>query len=94
MATFREFALRASSLRALEATHIVHPTAVQTAAIPPLLQGRDVIGQACTGSGKTLAFGLPLVESIDERSRALQALVLAPTRELAQQVGGGCSSFT
>jgi ATP-dependent RNA helicase DeaD len=61
---------------------------VQTAAIPPLLQGRDVIGQACTGSGKTLAFGLPLVDSIDERNRAVQALVLVPTRELAQQVGG------
>ena len=68
--------------------HIAHPTPVQTAVIPPLLQGRDVIGQACTGSGKTLAFGLPLVESIEECSRALQALVLAPTRELAQQVGG------
>jgi len=68
--------------------HIAHPTPVQTAVIPPLLQGRDVIGQACTGSGKTLAFGLPLVESLEERSSALQALVLVPTRELAQQVGG------
>jgi ATP-dependent RNA helicase DeaD len=73
---------------------IVHPTAIQTAAIPPLLQGSDVIGQAYTGSGKTLAFGLPLVESIDERSSALQALVLAPTRELAQQVGGVLRQIT
>lgn len=72
----------------------MHPTAIQGAAIPPLLQGRDLIGQACTGSGKTLAFGLPLVESIDERSRALQALVLAPTRELAQQVGGVLDEIT
>ena len=94
MTTFHDFALRASSLKALEATHIVHPTAIQEAAIPPLLQGRDVIGQACSGSGKTLAFGLPLVESIDERSRALQALVLAPTRELAQQVGGVLTQIT
>jgi len=94
LTTFRDFALRASSLKALEATHIVHPTAIQATAIPPLLQGRDVIGQACSGSGKTLAFGLPLVESIDEHSRALQALVLAPTRELAQQVGGVLKQIT
>jgi ATP-dependent RNA helicase DeaD len=94
LTTFRDFALRASSLKALEATHIVHPTAIQAATIPPLLQGRDIIGQACSGSGKTLAFGLPLVESIDERSRALQALVLAPTRELAQQVGGVLKQIT
>lgn len=94
MTTFREFALRASSLRAIEATGIVRPTPIQTAAIPPLLQGRDVIGQACTGSGKTLAFGLPLIESIDESSTTLQALVVAPTRELAQQVGGVLKQIT
>ena len=74
--------------------HIEQPTPVQDATIPPLLEGRDVIGQACTGSGKTLAFGLPLIESIDERSRALQALVLVPTRELAQQVGGVLKQLT
>jgi ATP-dependent RNA helicase DeaD len=94
LTTFRDFALRASSLKALEATHIVHPTPIQTATIPPLLEGRDIIGQACSGSGKTLAFGLPLVESIDEHSRAPQALVLAPTRELAQQVGGVLKQIT
>ena len=75
-------------MKALETMDIAHPTPIQTVAIPPLLEGRDVIGQACTGSGKTLAFGLPLIESIDERSRTLQGLVLTPTRELAQQVGG------
>jgi ATP-dependent RNA helicase DeaD len=67
--------------------HISEPTPIQAAAVPPLLEGRDVIGQACTGSGKTLAFALPLVNAIDEQSGALQALVLVPTRELAQQVG-------
>jgi ATP-dependent RNA helicase DeaD len=67
--------------------HIEEPTPIQAEAIPPLLEGRDVIGQACTGSGKTLAFGLPLLNAIDERSNALQALILVPTRELAQQVG-------
>jgi len=62
------------------------PTLIQTQAIPPLLAGRDVIGQSRTGSGKTIAFGLPLVERIDPRLRRLQALVLVPTRELASQV--------
>jgi len=52
-----------------------------------MLDGHDIIGQAHTGSGKTLAFGLPLIESIDETSRDIQALVLVPTRELAAQVG-------
>ena len=88
LTSFHDFALRASSMKALEAMHIEEPTPIQAAAIPPLLEGRDVIGQACTGSGKTLAFGLPLINAIDERSSALQALVLVPTRELAQQVGG------
>jgi ATP-dependent RNA helicase DeaD len=63
------------------------PTPVQAEAIPPLLEGRDVIGQAYTGSGKTLAFALPLVERVDAGEKRLQALVLCPTRELAQQVG-------
>ena len=94
MTTFRDYPLRASSLRALEAADIEHPTAIQEAVITPLLEGRDVIGQACTGSGKTLAFGLPLVETIEERSKTLQALVLAPTRELAQQVGGVLKQIT
>ncbi|MGD0765715.1 MAG: DEAD/DEAH box helicase [Dehalococcoidia bacterium] len=94
MTSFHDFALRVSSLRALEATDITEPTPIQAAAIPPLLQGRDVIGQACTGSGKTLAFGLPLVERISDQNRALQALVLVPTRELAQQVGAVLKEIT
>jgi ATP-dependent RNA helicase DeaD len=64
------------------------PTPIQSAALPPLLGGRDVIGQARTGSGKTLAFGIPAIERIDPRNRAVQVLVLTPTRELAVQVGG------
>ena len=66
---------------------ITEPTPIQAQAIPALLDGRDIIGQARTGSGKTLAFGLPLVIQCDNRLRAVQALVLAPTRELANQVG-------
>jgi ATP-dependent RNA helicase DeaD len=64
------------------------PTPIQAAALPPLLQGLDVIGQARTGSGKTLAFGIPAIERLDPHSRAVQMLVLTPTRELAVQVGG------
>jgi ATP-dependent RNA helicase DeaD len=64
------------------------PTPIQEQAIPLLLAGRDVIGQAYTGSGKTLAFGLPLMECCDVNQRRVQALVLTPTRELARQVGG------
>ena len=88
MQTLHDYPLRASSLSALDAMEIRIPTPIQTKTIPPLLEGRDVIGQAYTGSGKTLAFGLPLVEHVDGRLQHLQALVLCPTRELAQQVGG------
>ncbi|HXH82540.1 MAG TPA: DEAD/DEAH box helicase [Candidatus Tectomicrobia bacterium] len=85
--TFHSFAFRPSSLRALDGMGIHAPTPIQAQAIPALLAGRDVIGQASTGSGKTLAFALPLIERVDPGERALQALVLVPTRELAQQVG-------
>lgn len=67
---------------------IEEPTLIQARAIPPLLQGRDVLAQSRTGSGKTIGFGLPLVELLDPRSRQTQALVLVPTRELASQVAG------
>jgi ATP-dependent RNA helicase DeaD len=59
---------------------------IQAQAIPPLLEGKDVIGQAHTGSGKTAAFALPIIEKIDGAKQYLQALVLVPTRELALQV--------
>jgi len=61
---------------------------IQELAIPVLLEGRDLIAQAKTGTGKTLAFGIPIVERIDPESRHVQALVMAPTRELAEQVAG------
>lgn len=63
------------------------PTPIQAYAIPALLSGRDVVGQARTGSGKTLAFALPIVERCAPKVRGVQALVLVPTRELAIQVG-------
>ncbi|HEY7268186.1 MAG TPA: DEAD/DEAH box helicase, partial [Dehalococcoidia bacterium] len=84
--SFDSFDLRATSLEALRAQGIVTPTPIQAESIPELLEGHDVIGQAHTGSGKTLAFGLPLLECVDEEVNVTQALVLTPTRELAQQV--------
>jgi ATP-dependent RNA helicase DeaD len=63
-----------------------HPTPIQEEAIPGLLEGRDIIGQAQTGTGKTAAFGLPLLQYIDVRDDEVQALVLTPTRELCIQV--------
>lgn len=62
------------------------PTPIQAQALPPILAGRDVLGEAQTGSGKTAAFGLGLLASLDPRNPAAQALVLCPTRELAEQV--------
>jgi ATP-dependent RNA helicase DeaD len=85
--TFEQFALSARAIAALKASGITTPTPIQAGAIPPLLAGRDLVGQSRTGSGKTLAFGLPLIERLDPRVRALQALILVPTRELANQVG-------
>ncbi|HLE64521.1 MAG TPA: DEAD/DEAH box helicase, partial [Candidatus Bathyarchaeia archaeon] len=60
---------------------------IQAEAIAPILQGRDVIGQAQTGSGKTLAYAVPMLQGIDPGQDAVQGLVLVPTRELAVQVG-------
>ena len=86
--SFGDFRLSDASLRALAGMDIVTPTPIQAEVLPLLLDGRDVIGQARTGSGKTLAFALPLLEIVDPRLSAVQALVLTPTRELAVQVAG------
>jgi ATP-dependent RNA helicase DeaD len=69
------------------------PTPIQSAAIPPLLAGKDLIGQAQTGTGKTAAFGLPLLQAIDPAQRSVQALVLTPTRELAIQVAEALHTY-
>src|SRR5919205_980774 len=87
VASFAHLDLLPALHRVLDGQGLVSPTPIQAAAIPPLLAGRDVIGQARTGSGKTLAFVLPLIARADPRVRAVQALVLVPTRELAIQVG-------
>jgi len=73
-------------LKGIEKMGFTKPTPIQERVIGPLMKGRDVIGQAKTGSGKTVAFSLPLLQSIDVRKPRVQALVLAPTRELAVQI--------
>ncbi|HET7707205.1 MAG TPA: DEAD/DEAH box helicase [Thermoanaerobaculia bacterium] len=84
--TFASLGLRDSLLQTLTALGYEAPTPVQGKTIPALLAGRDVIGQAQTGTGKTAAFALPILQKINPESRDTQALVLAPTRELAMQV--------
>ncbi|HEX8065554.1 MAG TPA: DEAD/DEAH box helicase, partial [Thermoleophilaceae bacterium] len=86
MTTFQELGLSAPQLEALTHLGYESPTPIQEQAIPELLAGRDVIGQAQTGTGKTAAFGLPLLEFVDPELPEVQALVLTPTRELCIQV--------
>src|SRR3989449_7965433 len=86
MATFAELGLSEPQLEALAHLGYDQPTPIQEQAIPAMLAGRDVIGQAQTGTGKTAAFGLPLLEFIEPENAEVQALVLTPTRELCIQV--------
>src|SRR5690606_32010819 len=83
---FRQLALPEPLIQALEEVGYESPSPIQAATIPLLLAGRDVLGQAQTGTGKTAAFALPLLARLDLASAQVQALVLAPTRELAIQV--------
>jgi ATP-dependent RNA helicase DeaD len=84
--TFAELGLTEQTLQALRDVGYESPSPIQEQAIPPLLEGRDVIGQAQTGTGKTAAFGLPIVQYVDPSEHEVQALVLTPTRELCIQV--------
>src|SRR3954471_13189999 len=86
MTTFAELGLSETTLQALQDVGYEKPSPIQEQAIPPLMEGRDMIGQAQTGSGKTAAFGLPIVEQVDPSVNDVQALVLTPTRELCIQV--------
>ena len=85
--TFQELGVSQEIVRALEKKGVGLPTKVQEEAIPPLLAWKDVIAKAPTGTGKTFAFGIPMIEHIDAASEELQGLILAPTRELALQIG-------
>jgi ATP-dependent RNA helicase DeaD len=86
MPGFNELGLSEPIFRALAAVGYEAPSPIQARTIPPMLQGVDVLGQAQTGTGKTAAFALPLLERVDLKQKAPQALVLVPTRELAIQV--------
>ena len=86
MTTFRDLGLSEDILTALDELGYESPSPIQGQAIPELLAGHDVIGQAQTGTGKTAAFGLPLLQYLDPSSQETQAIVLTPTRELCIQV--------
>ena len=92
-ATFASLGLSAPLLESLAQLGYEAPTPIQARTIPALLAGRDLIGQAQTGTGKTAAFALPLLQQLDLKSRATQALVLTPTRELAMQVSDAMHSY-
>src|SRR5215216_6781155 len=83
--TFRDLALNEALVRALADVGYESPTPIQAATIPHMLGGADVVGQAQTGTGKTAAFALPILHNFKPQ-RQPQALILAPTRELALQV--------
>lgn len=91
--SFHSLGLSEVRSRFLEELGFTAPTPIQAQAIPHLLSGRDVVGQAQTGTGKTAAFSLPILERIDVKSTAVQALILTPTRELALQVGQAIRGF-
>ena len=84
--SFKDFALSTPVLQALESVGYESPTPIQAQTIPPLLKGKDLLGQAQTGTGKTAAFALPILSKIDLHQKDPQVLVLTPTRELAIQV--------
>jgi len=92
--TFRDLGLSEKILSAIEKKGYEYPSEIQAGVIPLLLNGdRDIIGQAQTGTGKTASFGLPLLERLDTNKKGVQAMILAPTRELAIQVAKEIESF-
>jgi len=95
--TFSELELDESLLEALQDKGFTRPTAIQAAAIPPALDGRDVLGSAPTGTGKTAAYVLPVINELSKGCHptdAVNAVIMAPTRELAQQIDQQIQGFT
>ena len=86
MLDFLQLGIRKEINHTLKSLGIVTPTSIQERTIPSVLEGKDVIAKAQTGTGKTLAFVLPILEKIDVHNSDVQALILTPTRELAQQI--------
>ena len=99
---FEDFGLSAEILRALSEQGYVHPTPIQSQAIPVILTGRDVMGAAQTGTGKTAGFSLPIIQRLLEHANSsasparhpVRALILAPTRELADQVADNVKAYS
>ena len=85
--TFQDLGLSEAMLKALEKKGYGYPTTIQAEAIPHFMEWKDVIAKAPTGTGKTFAFGIPMIEHIDPECAEVQGLILAPTRELAIQIG-------
>src|SRR5579862_320520 len=98
--SFRDLGLAEPLLRAVAAAGYSDPTPVQSASIPQLLAGRDLLGTAQTGTGKTAAFALPILHRllttpprVSSRRAAIRALVLSPTRELASQIADSFQTY-
>mgnify|MGYP006078281431 CR=1 FL=1 len=95
MTTFSELGINQEYIKALNELNIINPTPIQEAVIPKLLETKtDLIGLAQTGTGKTAAFGLPILKSIDPKLLEVQGLIIAPTRELVQQIKKQLFKFT
>ncbi|MBD3313461.1 DEAD/DEAH box helicase [Candidatus Woesearchaeota archaeon] len=93
MNTFEELGLNRDILESIKRQGIETPTLIQEKSMPHVLKGKDVIGESATGSGKTLAFGAGIAENV-QPGKGLQALVLTPTRELAEQVTGSLKTLS
>src|SRR3989338_6026049 len=92
MNVFENFKLSSELLTAIKRLGLTKPTEIQVKSIPPIMEGKDVIGESATGSGKTLAFGCGIIDHVVPR-KGLQALILTPTRELAEQVKESLRKF-
>ena len=91
--SFKEFALAPAVFKVINEVGYETPTPIQAQSIPPLLEGRDLLGQAQTGTGKTAAFALPLLSRLNPKKKVPQILVLTPTRELALQVAEAMQTY-
>src|SRR3989344_9562279 len=93
MNSFEDFGLSQELLGNIKKLGIDRPTQIQEKSIPVIISGRDVVGESATGSGKTLAFGCGIIEQVVPKE-GLQALILTPTRELAEQVRDSIRQFS
>ena len=91
--SFDDLGLSTDVLQSVKENGYEQPSPIQSASIPPILAGNDVLGQAQTGTGKTAAFALPILSNLDMSANHVQVLVLTPTRELAIQVAEAFQSY-